>query len=109
MAEVAAVLGEQVPDLADRPVLVVGHRLDDQRDAARPVDTPAGPVKICNRALDAGFLINMPVLKGHCQTRLTCALKNLKGCIPDTEKRRFHALGLHKPIAALAAALRPPL
>lgn len=23
-----------------------------------------------------------PVLKGHCQTVMTCALKNLKGCIP---------------------------
>ena len=47
------------------------------------------------------FLINIPVLKAHCQTLLTCCLKNLKGCIPDAEKRRFHAMGLHKPIAAL--------
>jgi hypothetical protein len=28
-------------------------------------------------------------------------MKNLKGCIPDSEKRRFHTLGLHKPIAVL--------
>jgi len=51
----------------------------------------------------------LPVLKGHCQTRMTGALKNCKGCIPDKEKRRFHALGLHEPIAALAAALKPAL
>ena len=25
------------------------------------------------------FLINVPVLKGHCQTKITCALKNMKG------------------------------
>ena len=32
---------------------------------------------------------------------MTCALKNLKGLIPNSEKRRFHSLGLHKPIAYL--------
>ena len=39
--------------------------------------------------------------KGHCQTKITCALKNMKGLIPNTEKRHFHAMGLHKPIAHL--------
>ena len=64
---------------------------------------------ICCRALDADYLINLPVLKGHCQTAMTCALKNCKGCLPDREKRRFHSEGLMRPIAALAAALRPEL
>ena len=58
-------------------------------------------IDICGEALETDFLINVPVLKAHCQTRLTCCMKNLKGCIPDSEKRRFHTLGLHKPIAAL--------
>jgi Uncharacterized conserved protein len=66
-------------------------------------------IKICKAALDADFLINMPVLKAHCQTLMTCALKNLKGCIPDNEKRHFHTLGLHKPIAILNKFLRPAL
>jgi len=61
-------------------------------------------LKICNLALNCDYLINIPVLKGHCQTLLTCALKNMKGCIPDSEKRRYHTMGLHKPIAALNAA-----
>ncbi|MDO4797180.1 MAG: DUF362 domain-containing protein [Coriobacteriales bacterium] len=78
-------------------------------DKTRSVQTPIGPIAVCARALDAGLLVDLPVLKGHCQTRMTCALKNLKGCIPDHEKRRFHALGLTKPIAALGAALRPGL
>lgn len=55
--------------------------------------------------LGVDYLINLPVLKAHCQTKLTCALKNLKGCIPDHEKRRFHQLGLHRPIAQLASVL----
>ncbi len=82
---------------------------DLKKDATRPVKTAIGNIDICARALDAGLLIDLPVLKGHCQTVMTCALKNLKGCLPDREKRRFHALGLQKPIAALGAALKPRL
>ena len=82
---------------------------DLKGDETRRVDTPLRPMEICRRALEAGYLIDLPVLKGHCQTRMTCALKNLKGCIPDREKRRFHAEGLHRPIAALAAVLKPQL
>ena len=52
------------------------------------------------------FLINVPVLKGHCQTKVTCALKNVKGLIPNKEKSRFHQMGLHKPIAHLQTAVR---
>jgi uncharacterized protein (DUF362 family) len=63
-------------------------------------------MEICRRALETDFLINVPVLKAHCQTRLTCNMKNLKGCIPDREKRRFHTIGLHKPIAALNALVK---
>jgi uncharacterized protein (DUF362 family) len=57
----------------------------------------------------ADYLINVPVLKGHCQTKLTCCLKNLKGCIPDKDKRHYHTLGLHKPIALLNTILKPDL
>lgn len=82
---------------------------DLKEDTATDVQTPFGPIAICDRARTADFLINLPVLKGHCQTVMTCALKNCKGCIPDREKRRFHAAGLMKPIAALACALGPDL
>lgn len=83
--------------------------VDLKEDETRAVDTPIGPVQVCVRVLETGFLLNLPVLKGHCQTLMTCALKNLKGCISDSEKRRFHTMGLHRPIAALAAAIRPAL
>jgi len=63
-------------------------------------------ISICNESLGTDYLINVPVLKAHSQTRLTCAMKNLKGCIPDSEKRRFHSLGLHKPIAVLNMLLK---
>lgn len=72
--------------------------------------TVAGvPVELSRRVSEADFLINLPVLKGHCQTAVTCALKNIKGCISDRSKREFHSLGLHKPIAALNTLLPPQL
>lgn len=82
---------------------------DLKQDRTQLVETPLRPMEICCRALDADVLIDLPVLKGHCQTAMTCALKNCKGCIPDREKRRFHTEGLMKPIAALASVLRPGL
>ena len=66
-------------------------------------------IKVCKKPLAVDFLISIPVLKAHCQTLMTCALKNLKGCIPDVEKRRFHSLGLSKPIGYLGKAISADL
>lgn len=82
--------------------------VDLQRDTWKHYDAGGGmKIALCDRAAAARFLVNLPVLKGHCQTTLTCALKNLKGCIPDDEKSRFHSLGLHEPIARLNCLLKP--
>lgn len=83
--------------------------VDTKRDKAITKESKGLSLNVCESAVTVDYLINVPVLKGHCQTGLTCCLKNLKGCIPDSEKRRFHSLGLHKPIAALNAILRPSL
>ncbi|MCF0238136.1 MAG: DUF362 domain-containing protein [Sphaerochaetaceae bacterium] len=58
-------------------------------------------MEISKTILNCDFLISLPVLKGHGQTLMTCALKNMKGCLSDRSKRLFHQLGLMKPIAAL--------
>lgn len=79
--------------------------IDTQKDSHKSYDCAGMELHICDSAKDIDFLINVPVLKGHCQTKITCALKNLKGLIPNKEKRRFHSMGLHKPIAHLAAAI----
>lgn len=82
--------------------------VDLQRDSWKRHDAGGGlKIAVCDTAMKADFIINMPVLKGHCQTTLTCALKNLKGCMPDNEKSRFHELGLHEPIARLNRVLKP--
>ena len=79
---------------------------DMQKDKGVPVDCGGMELNICERVKEIDFLINVPVLKGHCQTKITCALKNMKGLIPNREKRRFHSLGLHKPIAHLNMGIR---
>ena len=111
--------GSWVGDRTDRAMKLCGYDricekygvpfYDLKKDKTRTVLTPLRDMEITCRALDADFLIDLPVLKGHCQTLMTCALKNLKGCLPDREKRRFHADGLVEPIAALGAVLRPAL
>ena len=74
---------------------------DTQKDKSFTKDCSGLELKICDSVKDVDFLINVPVMKGHCQTKITCALKNMKGLIPNTEKRHFHSMGLHKPIAHL--------
>lgn len=103
--------GSWVGDLTSQAVRVSGiydvcrrHQVpfaDLQKDSFRTLDAAGMPISVCEEALRLDYLINMPVLKGHCQTTVTCALKNSKGLIPNAEKRRFHTLGLHKPIAHL--------
>ena len=88
--------------LADRYGITL---LDTQKDSSFPASGGGLSLKICSCIKQIDFPINVPVLKGHCQTHVTCALKNMKGLIPNSEKRRFHALGLHDPIAALNSCI----
>lgn len=74
---------------------------DTQKDKSYTKDCGGMELKICSSVKEIDFLINVPVMKGHCQTKITCALKNMKGLIPNSEKRHFHSMGLHKPIAHL--------
>lgn len=107
--------GSWVGDRTSEAIAVCGYDVlaetygvklhDAQKDKAHPVDCAGLELNVCDCVDEIDFLINVPVLKGHCQTRITCALKNLKGLIPNTEKRRFHSMGLHRPIAHLSAGI----
>lgn len=107
--------GSWVGDRTEDSMLVTGFGqlcremkvpfVDLQKDPSEEKDCAGMKLRICTTPLHADFLINVPVMKGHCQTRMTCALKNMKGCIPNAEKRRFHRLGLHRPIGHLNAGI----
>ena len=83
--------------------------IDTKKDRFRKVTSHGITMEICETALNADFIINMPVLKGHCQTLMTHSMKNLKGFLSDRSKRDFHRLGLMKPIAAIADIIHPDL
>lgn len=83
-----------------------GARLVDfQKDRYVKVPVPAGKaldeVQVVRTVREADCIINLPVLKVHAQTKATVSLKNLKGCISDREKKRFHRLNLEQCIADL--------
>lgn len=80
--------------------------IDTQKEESFESGNGEIKVNICKCMQNVDFLINVPVLKGHCQTNMTCALKNMKGLIPNSEKRRFHSMGLHAPIAILNSCLK---
>lgn len=79
--------------------------IDTKKQPGVKADAGGLELNICRCVQECDFLINVPVVKGHCQTHVTCALKNMKGLIPDSEKRRFHTMGLHRPIAHLNTAI----
>ncbi len=116
---ISIIEGSWVGDRTPRAFKICGYEaasrryniplVDLQKDSSQEVMVKELSLKICQKALETNYLINIPVLKAHCQTLFTCALKNLKGCIPNSEKRRYHSLGLHKPIAYLAKALQVDL
>ena len=119
VTDITIMEGSWAGDSTERAWQVCGYRelekkygirlLDLKKDRTRSVSVAGTDMEICESPLEADRLVNLPVLKGHCQTVMTCALKNLKGCLPDSEKRRFHSIGLHRPIAALNLAIRPDL
>ncbi|MDD4760566.1 MAG: DUF362 domain-containing protein [Bacteroidaceae bacterium] len=116
---IAIMEGSWVGDKTSRAFDVCGYTkiaknqdvllVDLQKDSYTTCNVNGMKIDVCDQILKLDYLINMPVLKGHCQTKITCALKNLKGCIPNNEKRRFHTMGLHKPIAYLNKAVKSDL
>ena len=83
--------------------------LDTKKDSFRTLEYDGMRMEVSETILGCDYLINLPVLKGHCQTRMTAAMKNLKGCLSDRSKREFHRLGLMRPIAALNMLIKSDL
>jgi len=87
--------------------------LDFKKDHQVYVDVPKGKVLkkvlIAETVTKVDYLINLPILKVHSQTTVTIGMKNLKGCIADQEKSRFHRLNLSQCIADLNTVIIPDL
>jgi uncharacterized protein (DUF362 family)/Pyruvate/2-oxoacid:ferredoxin oxidoreductase delta subunit len=69
---------------------------------------------IAQRVLDADVVINLPKVKTHVLTSLTCAVKNIYGCVPGMvkaglHKQYFNSADFGKVVAAIYGAVRPAL
>ncbi|MDM7999059.1 MAG: DUF362 domain-containing protein, partial [Dehalococcoidia bacterium] len=56
----------------------------------RQVELGDFKIGIAEAVLDADFLINVPVLKTHGQTKVSLGFKNLKGCLSLASRLKFH-------------------
>lgn len=85
--------------------------VDLNRDATKLVEVADADVmqrfRIARAALEADVIVNVPVLKTHVRTAITCSLKNMKGVLPGSEKRRTHMCGLDRAIVDLNRVVKP--
>ena len=64
--------------------------IDFNQGPSHELDLGGVKVQVSRAALDTDFLINIPVLKTHFQTKVSLGFKNLKGCLSQDSKKRFH-------------------
>lgn len=95
----------------DRVAEKYGIRLIDfNQGPFQEVDLGEVKVQVARAALDTDFLINLPVLKTHFQTKVSLGFKNLKGCLSEGSRKRFHTSGrLDSLICLLNQAIRSDL
>jgi uncharacterized protein (DUF362 family) len=75
--------------------------------------------KICSPVLEFDFIVSVPVAKTHMHTGVTLGIKNMKGCLYNHEKVRYHQVEyinkeypektLDSAISDLATILLPDL
>jgi len=53
-------------------------------------------INIFKPAVECDVLISVPVLKTHIYAKVSLGMKNLKGTLPDTQKKIFHRIGTPK-------------
>jgi len=90
--------------------------VDLKKEGAETVKVPVPrgkslkEVSLPKIVLDADVIISVPKMKTHDQSLVTLALKNMKGVLPDTFKRKFHTtFGVFQSIADLCTVVRPDL
>jgi uncharacterized protein (DUF362 family) len=65
--------------------------------------------RITEFAFSCNKIINLPVLKTHWLTKVTLAMKNLKGCLKREDKPIFHRGDLPRAVVELCKIVRPTL
>ena len=65
--------------------------------------------RITDFVFNCDKLINLPVLKTHYLTKVTLAMKNLKGCLKRENKPRFHDRDLSRAVVELCKIVKPTI
>jgi uncharacterized protein (DUF362 family) len=65
-------------------------QIDFNQGPFQELDLGGVKAQISKAALETDFLINIPVLKTHYQTKVSLGFKNLKGCLSKASKQKFH-------------------
>ncbi len=60
-------------------------------DMKSPENSVTKKFNVISAVKNADYIINVPKFKTHNLTGITCAVKNLFGCIPGLQKPQFHA------------------
>ncbi|MBN1592364.1 MAG: DUF362 domain-containing protein [Candidatus Coatesbacteria bacterium] len=82
--------------------------LNLQKVSRAPVNWAFGEIQLPTMLRDCAY-INLAKMKTHILTGATLCLKNQKGMLINSDKMRFHRLGLDKAIPALYDVLKPDL
>jgi uncharacterized protein (DUF362 family) len=95
----------------DRLARRYGLRLVDlNKGPFQKVDLGGIAVQVSTAAFETDFLINIPVLKTHSQTKVSLGFKNLKGFLSPSSKIKFHGTGrLNELICRLNEVIRVDL
>ena len=88
-----------------------GARVIDLKDYPSRFVTIPNPLrrkrlKVGEAVVKADKLINIPKMKTCAGTDVSCALKNMKGVMMDTEKKAFHRIGLNQALTDLNSAVK---
>lgn len=83
-------------------------------EGARRVERDGFAFSLSAALSRADVVVNLPKVKTHALTTLTCAVKNLYGCIPGYQKAALHKLhprpsDFGRLLAAIADEVRPAL
>jgi len=77
------------------------------------VQVPGGKahkrLRIPQVIVEADKIVNLPKLKTHHLTTLTCAMKNLKGVLPGRDKQLSHVRGLNQAIVDINKVVKSDL
>lgn len=131
-------LADQVRELGGRPVIAEGSGTgidtEDSIKASRydllrsggyevvdlkksrtvllpvPKGTVLSEIMVPEIVLKADAIINVPKMKTHGQVLATLCVKNMKGILPDSLKKKFHTTyGVFRCVAELATVVKPSL